>query len=375
MKLVKRFLIFLLIPFSLISFTGCKNSSDWNAIQQGKELKIAILVPSADYEEKSSFMAGIKLATEDVKGKGYKVSYKTFSDDDSYEKGVALAREIIKNDEYQMAFSFQNMDTFDTVAKIFEEANKPLFSIEGADDATMNRSNRYVFNLQTTAENFGKAAGKFAVGKGYKKIAVAHSENSFEYNFIEGFNDAVDEDNTVKVVDITAGPYKEQDFEGIFSRWSALGTDAVVLSFADLNWAMKLMSLIKSKNPNMAIIADPYFNNKSYYKGYEKYVEGMVMPSNYPTSTSIKLKTFYEEHKTSLKVPSVPLAAQGFDLVNMIVLKMQNNSTVLEFVNSMKANEGYEGIASLKFNAKGNLESEPNLLVVRNSELEEIEIK
>ena len=25
-----------------------------------------------DYEEKSSFIAGIKLATEDVKGKGYK---------------------------------------------------------------------------------------------------------------------------------------------------------------------------------------------------------------------------------------------------------------------------------------------------------------
>ena len=375
MKLVKRFLIFLLIPFSLISFTGCKNSSDWNAIQQGKELKIAILVPSADYEEKSSFMAGIKLATEDVKGKGYKVSYKTFSDDDNYDKGVALAKEIIKNNEYQMAFSFQNMDTFDTVSKLFEEANKPLFSIEGADDATMNRSNKYVFNLQTTAENFGKAAGRFAVSKGSKKIAIAHSGNSFEYNFIEGFNDVVDEDSSAKVVDITVGPYKEQDFEGIFSRWSTLGTDTVVLSFADLSWAMKLISLIKSKNPNIQIVADPYFNNKSCYKGYEKYVEGMVMPSNYHVNTSNNLKKFYEEHKSSLKVSSIPLAVQGFDLVNMIVLKMQNNSTTLDIVNSMKANEGYDGVASLKFNAIGNLEDEPDYLIVKNGELEEIKIK
>lgn len=375
MRLVKRFLIFLLIPFSLIFFTGCKNSSDWNVIQQGKELKIAILVPSEDYEEKSSFIAGIKLATEDVKGKGYKVSYKTFSDDDNYDKGVALAREIIKNNEYQMAFSFQSMDTFDTVAKIFEEANKPLFSIEGADDSTMNRSNRYVFNLQTTAENFGKAAGKFAVGKGYKKIAIAHSENSFEYNFIEGFNDAVDEDSSAKVVDITAGPYKEQDFENIFSRWSALGTDAVLLSFADLNWAMKLISLIKTKNPNIQIIADPYFNNKSYYKGYEQYLEGMVMPSNYHVNTSNNLKKFYEEHKSSLKVSSIQFAAQGFDLVNMIVLKMQNNSTVLDFANSMRASEGYDGVSSLKFNKVGNLEDEPDLLVVKSGELEEIKIK
>ena len=157
MRVVKRFLIFLIIPFSLVFFSGCSNSSEWNAIQQGKELKIAILVPSSNYEGKSSFISGIKLAIENAKGKGYKVSYKVFSDDDNFDKGVALAKEIINNKDYQMAFSFQNMDTFDTVAKLFEEAHKPLFSIEGADDATMKKQNKYIFNLQTSAENFGKA--------------------------------------------------------------------------------------------------------------------------------------------------------------------------------------------------------------------------
>ena len=374
MRVVKRFLIFLIIPFSLVFFSGCSNSSEWNAIQQGKELKIAILVPSSNYEGKSSFISGIKLAIENAKGKGYKVSYKVFSDDDNFDKGVALAKEIINNKDYQMAFSFQNMDTFDTVAKLFEEAHKPLFSIEGADDATMKKQNKYIFNLQTSAENFGKAAGRYAVKKGYKKIAIAHSEYSFEYNFVEGFNDSVDEDSSVKVVDIVAGPYKEQELEEIFDRWSTLGTDAIVLSFSDVSWGIKLISLIKSKYPNIAIVTDPYFNDKSLYKGYEKYLEGAVMPSNYPLGSSDKLEKFYTEHKSNLNVSSIPLAAQGYDLVNMIVLKMQNNSSVEEFIDAMKTNEGYEGVAAIKFNSKGDFEDEPDYLIIKNGELEKLSI-
>lgn len=374
MKIVRKFFSLLLIPLCFLLITGCTNSSNWNAIKDGKELKIAILVSSDDYEDKSSFLAGVKLAIESAAGKGYKVSYKLFNDEGNFDNGVAMAKEVLKSNEYQMAFSFQSMDTFDTVAKLFEEGQKPLFAIDGADDGTMKKVSKYVFNLQTSAENLGVAAGQYAVKKGYKSIAIAHSGNDFELNFCEGFNDAIDSGSNIMVVDSVMGPNKEQEFGSVWSRWNTLGVDVVLLSFEDLDWAMNLIKLIKTKNPNIAIIADPYFNSSSKLKEYKDYVEGMVIPSNLPVDSSAKLNKFYGDNRSKINTSSIPLVAQGFDLVNMIVEKMQNNDTVDDFVTALKSNDGYEGVTKIKFNARGVFEREPNYLIVKNGAVAKLEV-
>ena len=366
MRVIRKVLSFLLIPLSIVFFTSCTNSSNWNAIKDGKELKIAILASSDEYEEKSTFLAGVKLAIEDAKGKGYKVSYKIFNDGGNFDNGVAMAKEVIKNDEYKMAFSFQSMDTFDTVAKLFEEAKKPLFAIDGADDGTMKKVSKYVFNLQSSAEALGTSAGQYAVKKGYKSIAMAHSGNDFEVNFCEGFSDSVDSDSSIMVLDSVMGPTKEQEFESVWNRWNILDVDTVLLSFDNLDWAFEFIKLIKSKNPNITIIADPYFNTSSYLEEYKDAAEGMVVPSNYPVDSTSKLNKFYSDYKSKMSIDPTPLTAQGFDLINMIVEKMQNNETVDDFVTAMKSNDGYEGITKIKFNQSGGFERDPNYLIVKN---------
>ena len=374
MRAIRKILSFLLIPLIVVFFTSCTGTSIWNAIKDGKELKIAILASSDEYEEKSTFLAGVKLAIEEAKGKGYKVSYKIFNDEGNFDNGVAMAKEVIKNDEYKMAFSFQSMDTFDTVAKLFEEAKKPLFAIDGADDGTMKKVSKYIFNLQSSAEALGAAAGQYAVKKGYKSIAMLHSGNDFELNFCEGFSDSIDSDSSIMVVDSVMGPNKEQELESVFNRWNILDVDTVLLTFDDLDWAFEIIKLIKARNPNITIIADPYFNTLSYLKQYKDSSEGMIIPSNYPVDSTSKLSKFYSDNKSKLSINPTPLTAQGFDLLNMIIEKMQNNETVDDFVNAMKSNDGYDGITKIKFNEKGGFEREPNYLIVKNGAVVKVDL-
>ncbi len=374
MKLIRKFLVFLLIPLSLLLFSGCKDSSVWNTITSRKELKIPILVSDSDFESKSSFLAGIKVAIEDAQSKGYKLSYKIFNDNGNFDKGVALAKGIIGNKEYPLALSFQSMDTLDTVTKLFDEAKKPLFAINGLDDNTLRKGMKYIFSLMSSAEDLGISAGRYAVKKGFKSVAIAHSQYSYEINFFEGFNDAIDEDESVNVYDSVQGPYKEKDFDSVWNRWNALGIDAVLLSFADVEWGMNLIELIKTRDPNIAIIADQYFNDPDNLKKYEKSVEGMVMPSNYPVDSGDKLSKFYSDYKSKFSISPTALTAQGFDLVNMIISKMQNCSDVDEFVNAMKSEDGYVGVSELKFNASGSLNRDPNFLIVKSGTVSKLDI-
>jgi len=374
MQLVKRFFCFLLAPLIMVLFTGCNNASQWNSIKAGNELKIAVLAGSNEYEEQSTFLAGVKLAIDDLKGKGYKVSYKLFVDDNNFDKGVSLAKEIINNKEYKMAFSFQNMDTLDTVAKLFEDAKKPLFIIDGASDRTMKKVSKYVFNLVSSAENMGFFAGKYAVKQGYKSVAIAHDNTSFTIDFIEGFNDAIYEDSSVTVVDSVRGPTKEQEFGSVYSRWESLGIDCILISFDDTSWSAELINLIRSKKPDIAIITDPYMNSPSLAKQYAQAMEGVVMPSSSPVGATSGLNKFYQEYRAKVTTSLTPLVAQGFDLLNMIVSKMQDNTTVEEFTSAMKSNDGYKGVTTIKFNANGGFEENPNYLIIKNGAIVKLDV-
>ncbi len=373
MKILRKFLFLLLIPLSLFLFTGCNNSSVWNVVSSGKEVKIPLLVSSSGFEAESSFFDGAKIAMEEAKSKGIKLSYKILNDGGNFDRGVALAKEVINNKDYPLALSFQSMDTLDTVSKLFDEAKKPLFAVDGLDDNVLRKNMKYVFSLTSSAEDLGIAAGRYVVKNGYKSIATAHSQYSYEINFLEGFSDAIDEDESVTIYDSVQGPYKEKDFESVWDRWSTLGIDAVLLSFADVEWGMKLIELIKTKDPNIAIIADQYFNYGEYLKTYERYVEGMVMPSNYPVDSGSKLSKFYSDYKSKFSIDPTALTAQGFDLVNMIISKMQSSSDVDSFVDAMKSEDGYVGVGEIKFNSNGSLNREPNFIIVKNGAVKKLD--
>lgn len=362
----KVFSILLAAVLSMTLFTGCGESS-WNPLKQGKELNIAFLGSSESFEERQDFIAGVDLAIKEQAEKGVTVKYKLFNDDDNYDTGVTNAKQIVNDETYKMAFTFQEFEIVDTIASLFEEAKKPLFVIDGCYDKTMKSGYNYVMDMTVSTEDAGNALGKYAIDHKYKWVAVAHSNSDYSIDFQEGFNDAVSGSGVTSVIDSVSGPNKASEFDDIWLRWKVLGVQAVVVSFDDMDWAVELVKMIKEKDPNMVILGDQYFNDLSYMDNYGQYLEGLVMPSSYPVDSNDELQNFYDKYESQVQYLDITsITAQGYDLTNMIVKKLENANTSEDFIKEMLNKEGYDGVTDIKFKQNGSLNKDPKYWIVKD---------
>lgn len=362
----KVFSILLAVVLSMVLFTGC-GVSTWNPLKQGKEINIAFLGSNKSFEERQDFIAGVDLAIKEQAEKGVNVKYKLFNDDDNYDTGVTNAKQIVSDETYTMAFTFQSFEIVDTISALFDEAKKPLFVIDGCYDKTMKSGYNYVMNMTVSAEDAGNALGKYAIDHKYKWVAVAHSNSDYSLDFQEGFYDAVSGSEVTNVVDLVNGPNKASEFDDVILRWQVLGVQAVVVSFDDMDWAVELVKMIKQKDPNMVILGDQYFNNLTYMDDYGQYLEGMVMPSSYPVDSNSELQKFYDKYESQVQYLDITsITAQGYDLTNMIVKKLDNANTSEEFVKEMLNENGYDGVTGIKFKQNGSLDKNPKYWVVKN---------
>lgn len=365
MKKIITFALSLILCSAI--FSGCSSSNKFNTLKSNKTINIAILgSEKEDIAERQDFFAGVNIAIEELAKVGVNVKYKVFNDDGSFDAGVSNARAVIADKDYMLAFTSQAYETVDTVAKLFEDAQKPLIVIDGSFDETMEKNYNYILNLTLSAQDQGRALGSYAVNCGYKWIAVAHSNTKYNLDFVEGFDDSVDQSTSSKIIDSVGKLEKASDFPEVLTRWQTLGVDAVVLSYENTDWAMELVKLIRENAPNIAILSDSYFNNLSYMDRYADYLQGVVMPSSYPVDSNERLEKFYNDYEERSNVPLTSISAQGFDTVKMIVEKLSNANTAAEFMSAMKAPEGYEGITGLKFTQSGQLNKEAKYWVIKD---------
>lgn len=358
--------ILLAVFFSMMLFTGC-GASSWNPLKQGKEINIAFLGSNKVFEERQDFIAGVDLAIKEQSEKGVTVNYKLFNDDDNYDTGVTNAKQIVNDENYTMAFTFQAFEIVDTIASLFDEAKKPLFIIDGCYDKTMRNGYNYVMNLTVSAEDAGNAIGAYCVDHKYKWVAIAHSTTDYPIDFQEGFNDAVSGSGVTNVIDSLTGPNKASEFDEVWLRWQVLGVQAVVISLDDMDWAVELIKMIKEKDPNMIILGDQFFNDLSYMDKYGKYLEGLIMPSSYPVDSNTELQKFYDKYEPQVPYLDITsITAQGYDLTNMIVMKLENVNTSEGFVKEMLNENGYDGVTDIKFKQNGSLNKEPKYWIIKD---------
>ena len=362
----KVFSILLAVVLSMVLFTGC-GASTWNPLKQGKELNIAFLGSNEVFDERQDFIAGVDLAIKEQAEKGVTVKYKLFNDDDNYDTGVTNAKQIINDENYVMAFTFQEFEIVDTISALFDEAKKPLFVIDGCYDKTMKSGYNYVMNMTVSAEDAGNALGKYAIDHKYKWVAVTHSNSDYSIDLQEGFYDAVNGSGVTNVIDSVSGPNKASEFDDVILRWQVLGVQAVVISLDDMDWSFELIKLIKEKDPNIVILGDQYFDDLRYMDKYGQYLEGLVMPSSYPVDSNEELQKFYDKYESQVEYLDITsVTAQGYDLTNMIVQKLENANTSEEFVNEMLNKDGYDGVTDIKFKQNGSLNKDPKYWIVKN---------
>ena len=307
------------------------------------------------------------MAIKEQAEKGVTVKYKLFNDDDNYDTGVTNAKQIINDENYVMAFTFQEFEIVDTISALFDEAKKPLFVIDGCYDKTMKSGYNYVMNMTVSAEDAGNALGKYAIDHKYKWVAVAHSNSDYSIDLQEGFYDAVNGSGVTNVIDSVSGPNKASEFDDVILRWQVLGVQAVVISLDDMDWSFELIKLIKEKDPNIVILGDQYFDDLRYMDKYGQYLEGLVMPSSYPVDSNEELQKFYDKYESQVEYLDITsVTAQGYDLTNMIVQKLENANTSEEFVNEMLNKDGYDGVTDIKFKQNGSLNKDPKYWIVKN---------
>lgn len=354
--------------FCSLIFTGCNSSDEFNTLASKKTVNIAVLgSENTDIAERKDFFAGVDLAINELKSKGITVTYKVFDDKGSFDLGVSNAKSVAENDNYMMAFTLQPYETIDTVAKIFEDAKKPLIVVDGCYDQTMELGYKYILNLTLSAEDQGKSLGKYAADKGYKWIAVAHSMSSYNLDFVEGFGDSINESDKSKIIDSVGDLNKPVNFDEVIARWEVLGVDTVVLSYEDMDWAVELVKLIRERHPEITILTDSYFNNLSYMENYAQYLEGIIMPSSYPVDSNDRLQKFYDENESKVTYLDITsISAQGYDIINMIVEKLKDANTSMDFMNAMKSLEGYEGVTGIKFTQSGQLNKEAKYWIIKD---------
>ena len=178
---------------------------------------------------------------------------------------------------------------------------------------------------------------------------------------------------SIYLADSTSGPYRISEFSGVWDRWNTLGVQAVLVSFDDVEWACELINAIKSQNKDMVILGDAKFNDLEMMNKYKDSLEGMIVAGSYGVASDEKLQAFYDKYEKQVMdergFDITSVTAQAYDFVHMIAQNVRKSADAQEFMKNMKSSEGYPGVTDVKFNAKGQLDEEPNFWTVKNGQM------
>ena len=371
----KLFGLMLGLVFSMAIFSGCSssNQSATSTYGESAEVKAAVLGSAEQFETREDFFIGMDLAISELKENGINFSYEKLDDGKSRDSGVAMAKDVANSDKYTLAFTLQNDETVESVADIFDNAKKPLIIVNEVFDSTMNKGYEYVLAGVVSAETAGKALANFCETNGIKWVAASHSSTQYENMLARGFNDMAMTNKSIYLADSTSGPYRISEFSGVWDRWDTLGVQAVLVSFDDVEWACELINAIKSQNKDMVILGDAKFNDLEMMNKYKDSLEGMIVAGSYGVASDEKIKTFFDKYEKQVMdergFDITSVTAQAYDFVHMIAQNVRKSADAQEFMKNMKSSEGYPGVTDVKFNAKGQLDEEPNFWTVKNGQM------
>lgn len=371
----KLFGLMLALVFSLAIFSGC-SSSNQNVVPtygESAEIKAAVLGSAEQFETREDFFIGMDLAINELKENGISFSYEKIDDGQSRDSGVAMAKDVANDSKYTLAFTLQKDDTVESVADIFDNAKKPLIIVNEVFDSTMNKGYEYILAGVVSAETGGKALANYCEANGIKWVATSHSSSQYENMFARGFNDMAMTSKSIYLADSTSGPYRTSEISGVWERWTTLGVQAALVSFDDVEWACELISTIKSQNKDMVILGDAKFNDLEMMNKYKDSLEGMIVAGSYGVASDEKLQAFYNKYEQQVMKERgfdiTSVTAQAYDFVHMIAQNVKKSTDAQDFMKNMKSSEGYPGVTDVKFNAKGQLDEEPNFWTVKDGQM------
>lgn len=355
---------------SVLLLAGCGKQSPAATAGQ-KEYKIVLLGKESYVYSDAGFIQGLGMAFEEAEERGIPLTFEYVDDNGEYEKGILYGSAAADDPSVLAVFTFQDFDVIETLADIFEEKKKPLLSVQGCYDTTLDSGYDYFVSAFTSAGDMGKSVADYCKREGYTRVACSHSGTEFEEEEMRGFCRRADE-NGVTVADMVQGPDTMTELKNICRQWESLGVEAVYLAhltYSDTEWILKMIEYLKEWKSDIQIFGDYSLNHAESLKHYGDVLEGVVIPAPYSVSQTESYQDFCQRYQQKYQTEASNTAAQGYDLAQIFAgMVEQGVYASQEVIRRLKAQEGSQGVSGwICFDESGRLTGiEPQYLEGRD---------
>jgi ABC-type branched-subunit amino acid transport system substrate-binding protein len=246
------------------------------------------------------------------------------------------------------------MEYIDTVADIYETAEKPFAITDCCFTHSTENGYKYMLADFITADDTGEIMADYVENNGFQRIAFCHSDTEYETDTLKGFQSKINNSTAVALVDTVVGPYTQEEFDIAYSRWVALGVDAVCISSYDFA-SSDIVRMLRQKGSDIQVIADSDMDNDTEIESNFEYLDGTTIVSQYITGES--KSNIEQRYKKEYNTEMSERAVQSYDIIMMLGESLTSGaSSPLEVMDILKSEDGYEGILdTVKFNKNGIL--------------------
>lgn len=353
---IKKYLMCLSIAAVMAVYTGCNEAIEaWKPIGSGSTIQIAV-VGNDEFYTNGGTVEAIQLASNDFYERtGITVDVLYYDDDADYHKAIAYANKIATDSNIAAVIIKEEIDFVDTVADIYEEAQKPFIITNGCYNHTIEKGYEYLLIDFINAKSAGIIMGQYVKNNGFQRAAFCHSDTEYEEDELKGFQAEI-EGSSVTLADTVVGPYTQEEFDIAYSRWQTLGVDVVCVSnYYNLN--SDLVRMLRQKDSDIQVVSDYVMDTDDDIQLNGKYLDGTVIVPLYILSDSDEksdaAKRFYDTYGFEM----TERAVQSYDLIDMLCTALNSGvSDSSGLMSVLKSEEGYEGIyGKVMFDENGAL--------------------
>lgn len=353
---IKKYLMCLSIAAVMAVYTGCNEAIEaWKPIGSGSTIQIAV-VGNDEFYTNGGTVEAIQLASNDFYERtGITVDVLYYDDDADYHKAIAYANKIATDSNIAAVIIKEEIDFVDTVADIYEEAQKPFIITNGCYNHTIEKGYEYLLVDFINAKSAGIIMGQYVKNNGFQRAAFCHSDTEYEEDELKGFQAEI-EGSSVTLADTVVGPYTQEEFDIAYSRWQTLGVDVVCVSnYYNLN--SDLVRMLRQKDSDIQVVSDYVMDTDDDIQLNGKYLDGTVIVPLYILSDSDEksdaAKRFYDTYGFEM----TERAVQSYDLIDMLCTALNSGvSDSSGLMSVLKSEEGYEGIyGKVMFDENGAL--------------------
>lgn len=235
------------------------------------------------------------------------------------------------------------------IVPISARSKIPLIS-PAASDPALSGASPFFARVWPSDTYEAQVLAKYAMSKGYKRIAAIYSNDDYGAGFFKVFSRIADK----LILFSAAFPPNASDFRGVVTRVASQGADAILVVSLPERAKLLLTQLAEAK-VNLPILAtasieDPQISSLSLARNI-----AFASPAPVDAGAPVRRRFESEYHRTYRVAPGV-LADTGYDAASLLIAAWGANPDPAAMMSWIKSRRDYDGASGrLSFTANGDV--------------------